>query len=105
MANARAYYDLATITALKSFIVQVASVQKDEGTNSSKPIICLTVTNTLAYYDPAKIMALKSLIVLAPALQQDEGRNSSKPILFLTRFSSNNIFLDAGPSKNWLFSE
>ncbi len=51
MANTLAYYDTATITAVKSFIVQAPGV---------------LMINTLVYYENPYITTLKSFIGLAP---------------------------------------
>jgi hypothetical protein len=53
LPNALAYYDTATITDVKSYILEASGWKR------------MTLPNTLAYYDTATITVVESFIVKA----------------------------------------
>jgi hypothetical protein len=64
MANTLAYYDMATITGVKGFIVRAArclQYKSISGFANER----MSMANTLAYYDMATITDVKGFIVQA----------------------------------------
>jgi hypothetical protein len=74
VVNAPVYYDMATITDVKGFIVQAARCLQYKSINgfANKR---MAMANTLAYYDMATITDVKGFIVQAAKCLQYKSIN------------------------------